>query len=72
MLAGMLTNRPPADESLALECIHLKDDLNWTHKEIGLHFDWPLQSDSYGNLSQCSTARRYVKWGRELRKQYQQ
>ncbi len=64
--------RPPADESLALECVHLKDDLGWTHKEIGVHYDWPLQRDSYGNLSQCSTARRYVKWGRELREQYQQ
>ena len=64
--------RPPADESLALECAHLKDDLGWIYKEIGVHFGWPLQRDSYGNLSQCSTARGYVKWGRELRKKYQQ
>ena len=64
--------RPPADESLALECAHLKDDLGWTYKEIGLHFGWPLQRDSYGNLNQCSTARYYVKWGRELKKKYQQ
>lgn len=60
--------RPPADESLALECAHLKDDLGWTYKGMGQHYDWPLQRDSYGNLSQCSTARRYVKWGRELSK----
>ncbi len=64
--------RPPADESLALECAWLKDGARWTHKEIGLHFGWPLQEDSYGNLSQCSTARHYVKWGRELRKKNQQ
>ena len=63
--------RPPADESLALECVHLKDDLGWTYCEIGLHYDWPLQYDNYGNLNQCSTARYYVKWGRELRKKYQ-
>jgi len=64
--------RPPADESLALECVHLKDDLQWTYKEIGLHYGWPLQYDSYRNLNQCSTARYYVKWGRDLRKKYQQ
>jgi hypothetical protein len=63
--------RPPADESLALECVHLKDDLGWTYKQIGEHFGWSLQYDSYSNLSQCSTARRYAKWGRELRKKYQ-
>jgi hypothetical protein len=64
--------RPPADESIALEYVHLKDDLGWTYKQIGEHFGWPLQYDSYYRLNQCSTARRYVKWGRELRKKYQQ
>jgi len=64
--------RPPANKDIALECVHLKDDLGWTHNEIGEHFGWLLQSDSYGNLSQCSTSRYYVKWGRELRKKYQQ
>jgi hypothetical protein len=63
--------RPPADKSIALECATLKDDEGLTYKEIGLRYDWPLQRDSYNNLSQCSTARYYVKWGRELRKQYQ-
>jgi hypothetical protein len=58
--------RPPADLSLALECARLKDDLGWSYKQIGVHYGWTLQKDSYGNLSQCSTARRYVKWGREL------
>ncbi len=60
--------RPPADESLALECARLKDDERWTYVEIGQHYEWSLQPDSYGNLNQCSTARRYVKWGRELSK----
>lgn len=64
--------RPPTDEGLALECVHLKDDLGWIYKEIGLLHDWPLQKDSHDNLSQCNTARRYVKWGRELREKYQQ
>lgn len=63
--------RPPVDESRALECVHLKDDLGWTYCEIGSHYDWPLQYDSYQNLNQCSTAHYYVKWGRELRKKYQ-
>lgn len=64
--------RPPADENIALECVHLKDDLGWYYKDIGRHYYWPLQYDSYGNLNQCSTARRYVKWGRDLREKYQQ
>lgn len=64
--------RPSADKSLALECVHLKDNLKNTYKEIGANFGWPLQRDSYNNLNQCSTARRYVKWGRELRKKNQQ
>ena len=63
--------RPPADEGLALECVALKDDLKWTYKQIGEKFNWPLQMDSYGRLNQCSTARYYVKWGRELRKKHQ-
>jgi len=64
--------RPPGDERRALECVKLRDDLRWPYKKIGVHYGWPLQRDSYKNLSQCSTARYYVKWGRELRKQYQQ
>ena len=65
--------RPKADESLAIECARLKDVEHWTYKEIGQHFGWSLQSDSYGNLNQCSSAKRYVKWGRALlAKNYQQ
>ncbi len=64
--------RPPADKNIAIECARLKDDEGLTYKEIGLHYDWSLQRDSYGNISQCNTARRYVKWGRELKEQYQQ
>ena len=60
--------RPPSDEQLALECVHLKDDLNRTYAQIGSYKNWPLQRDSYGKLNQCSTASYYVKMGRELRK----
>jgi hypothetical protein len=58
--------RPKIDEGIAKECAKLKDVKGWTYKEIGQHFDWNLQRDTYGNLNQCSTAKRYVKWGREL------
>lgn len=64
--------RPRADESLALECVHLKDDLKMTYRQLAKHYNWPLQNDSYGTPNQCSTARSYVRWGRELRKKYQQ
>lgn len=64
--------RPKADMSLAIECARLKDELGWTYRQIGKHFKWRLQNDSYGNLNQCSKARRYVKWGRELREKHQQ
>jgi len=63
--------RPPIDKDITLECARLKDDIGWHYKEIGLHYGWPLQKDSYGRRNQCSTARRYVKWGRELRRKYQ-
>jgi len=63
--------RPKADMSIAIECARLKDEEGWTYKQIGQHFNWSLQSDSYGNLSLCSTAKRYVKWGRELSQEYQ-
>ena len=62
--------RPPMDDDLAVECARLKDDEEWRYKDIGFRFGWPLQMNDYGNLSQCSTARRYVKRGRELRKEY--
>jgi len=63
--------RPPGDKSFALECVHLKDDCGLTYKDLAARYQWPLQEDSYGNPNQCSTARRYVRWGRELRNQYQ-
>lgn len=67
--ARLKGGRPPADQDLAFECVHLKDDLRWTYKRIGLHFGWPLQRDSYEKLNQCSRARDYVKRGRSLRSQ---
>ena len=60
--------RPPIDEELALECARLRDEEKWSETAIGKHFGWALQEDSWGNLTQCRTARRYVRMGRELRK----
>jgi len=54
------------DEELALTCARLKDK-GYTYKEIGEKYGWPLQEDSNGKLTRCSTARRYVRRGRELR-----
>ena len=36
--------RPPSDEELALECAHLKDDLDWTYCKIGKYYGWPTPS----------------------------
>ncbi len=60
--------RPPADEKRALECARLRDEEKWSEPAIGTHFGWALQEDSWGNLTQCRTARRYVRMGRELKK----
>jgi len=60
--------RPTVDEQKAIECARLKYEEHLTYKEIGKLFSWPLQKDSYGDLNQCSTARRYVKLGKELLK----
>lgn len=60
--------RPPVDEKRALECSRLRDEEKWSEEAIGKHFDWALQEDSWGNLTQCRTARRYVRIGRELKK----
>lgn len=60
--------RPPVGEKLALECARLRDEEKWSERAIGKHFGWALQEDSYGNLIQCRTARRYVSMGRELKK----
>jgi hypothetical protein len=58
--------RPPINEDLAIECAILKDQHKLTYTEIGIRNNWPLQRDAYGNLSQCSKARYYVKRGKEL------
>lgn len=60
--------RPSIDDDVAIECARLKDEEGLTYKEIGLKYKWALQKDSYGNLNQCSSAKRYVKRGRKLRK----
>jgi hypothetical protein len=61
--------RPPVDPDIAVECARLRDDEGWTYKQIGVKFGWSLEPDSYGNLSQCNTARYYVKLGKTLRNQ---
>lgn len=53
------------NEELALLCAQMKEQ-GYSHKQIGEKFGWALQEDSYGNLTRCSTARRYVKRGRAL------
>ena len=60
--------RPPVDKEIALECARLRDEEEWSEKAIGKHFGWAIQEDSWGNLTQCRTARRYVSIGRELKK----
>ena len=55
------------DEVLALTCAQLKDQ-GCTYREIGKKFGWKLQADSYDKMTRCSTARRYVIRGRQLRK----
>jgi hypothetical protein len=60
--------RPFIDEERALECARLKDEENWTEKDIGRKFGWALQQDNYGKLTQCRTARRNIRKGRELKK----
>ncbi len=52
---------------IAMECARLKDDELFASSKIAKLFKFPMEEDSYGKLTQSSTARRYVKLGRELR-----
>ena len=54
---------------IALECARLKDDQHLSYSKIAKRFDFPMEADSYGRLTQSSKARLYVKLGRELRDQ---
>lgn len=58
--------RPQINEERAIECARLREDEGLSEKNIGIRFGWTLQEDSYGNRTQCRTARRYVRRGREL------
>ena len=60
-----------AEDALALECARLKDKKDLTAIEIADKFEFGKQYDSYGNLSQSSMVRRYVKRGRKLRMERQ-
>lgn len=55
------------DDALAVRCAEMKDIEGYTYKRIGEKFGWALQEDSYLKLTRCSTARRYVRRGRQLR-----
>ena len=59
----------PVQRKLALECARLKDDEMFTYSKIAKLLNLPMEEDSYGKMTQSSTARRYVKLGRELRNQ---
>ncbi len=61
---GSMMKREVNDE-LALSCAQMKEE-GYTYKQIGEKFGWALHEDSYGNLTRCSTARRYVQRGRVL------
>ncbi len=56
------------NDGIAIRCAHMKDNEGYTYAQIGKKFGWALQEDSYGNLTHCSTARIYVRRGRELSK----
>ena len=57
----------PAQREIALECARLKDDELFSYPKIAKLFKFPMEEDSYGKRTQSSTAKRYVKLGRELR-----
>ncbi len=58
--------RPSMNRDRALECARLADEKGMTEVEIGKMCNWAIQDDSYGKPTQCRTARRYIRFGREL------
>jgi hypothetical protein len=52
----------------AIECAGLKDDEDLSEIEIAEKHGFAIQKDIYGRLSASSTARRYIRRGRLLRK----
>lgn len=57
----------PVQDQIALECARLKDDEWLTEAQVASEIGFPVQEDSYGKPTQSSTARRYIKRGRQLR-----
>lgn len=55
-----------AQDAIALECARLKDKEGLKEPQVAEKFQFPVQEDSYGKLTQSSTARRYIKRGRQL------
>ena len=60
--------RPQIDDEIALECARLKDKERWSEVMIGKKFNWAIQKDNYGHPTQCRTARRNIRRGKELKK----
>ena len=59
--------RPPMNRDRALECARFADEQGMTEVKIGKMFSWDIQDDSYGKPTQCRTARRYIRFGRDLK-----
>ena len=76
LLKDIKPGRPERDEEVAIQCARWNNERK-TYKEIrelmkkeyGL--EWALAEDSYENLSMCTTAKNYVKRGRQLLEQPQ-
>jgi hypothetical protein len=59
-------------DARALECVRLMDEGGLTEIEIADRFGYGKQFDSYGNLSQSSTVRYYLRRGRQLQREQQE
>jgi hypothetical protein len=71
LLEDINTGRTPVSEYTCLECAELKDK-GWTYRQIGKHFEWPLQVSALNRhgketKSRCRTAEEAVRRGRQLR-----
>ena len=57
----------PVQDQIALECARLKDDKWLKEVDVANEFGFSVQKDCYDKPTQSSTARRYIKRGRQLR-----
>lgn len=58
---------PRRNQEVALDCSYRRNR-GQTEEQIGDHYHWKKQIDDYGK-TRCVTARRYVRYGEELREQ---